>query len=286
MRPFAQELFANPASAHGEGRRARRALEDQRERLAALLGAHADEVVFTSGATESNNLALTSLAGDAPGLLDLQPDRAPLRRRADRPPRRARLPPRRAPRRPRGPGRGGGPARPPRGRTRAWSRSCSPTTKPGPSSPSGPASRPSAGTPARLHCDARAGRGQAARRFPRPRRGHAVAVGPQVPRAARRRRPARPPRGPPAAADARRPPAAGPAARHRAGGAGRRPGDRPGVRRPRDGRDRTARFRRMRQALLDALHAAGPVVVNSAPRTACPRRSTSPSPACRPTPCS
>ena len=69
MRPYALEVFANPASAHSAGRAARRALEDNRERLAALLGAHPDEVVFTSGATEANNLAVTSLAGDAPGEL-------------------------------------------------------------------------------------------------------------------------------------------------------------------------------------------------------------------------
>src|SRR5205823_86653 len=59
----------NPASAHAAGRRARRALEDAREHLATLLGAAADEVVFTSGATEANNLALFGLAGDPPGLL-------------------------------------------------------------------------------------------------------------------------------------------------------------------------------------------------------------------------
>jgi cysteine desulfurase len=69
MRPYALEVFANPASAHSAGRRARRALEDNRERRAALLGAHPDEVVFTSGATEANNLAVLSLAGDPPGEL-------------------------------------------------------------------------------------------------------------------------------------------------------------------------------------------------------------------------
>ena len=69
MRPYALDVFANPASAHQAGRAARRALEDNRERLAALLGAYPDEVVFTSGATEANNLALVSLAGDPPGEL-------------------------------------------------------------------------------------------------------------------------------------------------------------------------------------------------------------------------
>jgi len=48
----------NPGSAHAEGRAARRVLEEARERLAAAVGASRDEVVFTSGGTESNALAL------------------------------------------------------------------------------------------------------------------------------------------------------------------------------------------------------------------------------------
>jgi cysteine desulfurase len=69
MRPYATEVFGNPASAHQLGRRARKALEDAREQVAALLGAHPEEVLFTSGATESNNLALFSHAGKPPGHL-------------------------------------------------------------------------------------------------------------------------------------------------------------------------------------------------------------------------
>src|SRR5260370_6295825 len=61
MRPFLTDVYGNPASAHGAGRRARQALEDTRERAAALLGAYPDELVFTSGATEANNLALFGL---------------------------------------------------------------------------------------------------------------------------------------------------------------------------------------------------------------------------------
>jgi cysteine desulfurase len=72
-RPFALDAFGNPASAHAAGRRARRALEDAREQVAALLDAQPDEVVFTSGATESNNLALLGLAGDPPGRLLASP---------------------------------------------------------------------------------------------------------------------------------------------------------------------------------------------------------------------
>jgi len=73
MRPFAVEAYGNPASAHAAGRRARRGLEDAREQTAALLGARPDEVVFTSGATEANNLALFGLAGDPPGRLLASP---------------------------------------------------------------------------------------------------------------------------------------------------------------------------------------------------------------------
>jgi cysteine desulfurase len=73
MRPFAVEAYGNPASAHQAGRRARRGLEDARERAAALLGAHADEVIFTSGATEANNLALFGLSGDGPAHLVASP---------------------------------------------------------------------------------------------------------------------------------------------------------------------------------------------------------------------
>src|SRR5262249_59230878 len=66
MRPFAVEHFGNPSSAAAPGRRARQALEDARERLAALLGASPDEVIFTSGATEASNLAIFGLAGSPP----------------------------------------------------------------------------------------------------------------------------------------------------------------------------------------------------------------------------
>jgi len=60
--------FANPGSTHADGRQSRRILEDAREQLAALLGAHPQEVIFTSGGTESINLALqgflTGTAGE------------------------------------------------------------------------------------------------------------------------------------------------------------------------------------------------------------------------------
>ncbi len=67
MQPWLTGPAANPSSAHALGRRARTALEESREELAALLGAFPDEIVFTSGATESNNLALFGLVGQPPG---------------------------------------------------------------------------------------------------------------------------------------------------------------------------------------------------------------------------
>jgi cysteine desulfurase len=65
----AGEPLGNPASAHALGRRGRRILEDAREKVADLLGAHPDEVIFTSGATEANNLAIFGLSGDSAAIL-------------------------------------------------------------------------------------------------------------------------------------------------------------------------------------------------------------------------
>src|SRR5215470_15579504 len=73
MRPYLTDVYGNPASSHHAGRRARQALEDTRDRTAALLGAHPDEVIFTSGATEANNLAVFGLAGAPPGHLLVSP---------------------------------------------------------------------------------------------------------------------------------------------------------------------------------------------------------------------
>ncbi len=58
MRPFLTEHYGNPSSDHPLGIAARQAVEVARERVAELFGARADEVYFTSGGTESNNLAL------------------------------------------------------------------------------------------------------------------------------------------------------------------------------------------------------------------------------------
>ncbi len=71
MRPVMAEAFGNPSSAHQMGRRARQFLEDARDKVAALLGADSDEIVFTSGATEANNLAILglNLGVDSPHIL-------------------------------------------------------------------------------------------------------------------------------------------------------------------------------------------------------------------------
>ena len=62
MLPFLTESFGNPSSAHAFGRVARAALDDAHDRLAASLGVEPREVVFTSGGTEANNLALKGAA--------------------------------------------------------------------------------------------------------------------------------------------------------------------------------------------------------------------------------
>lgn len=63
MLPFFSEEFGNAASViHAFGRRAAAAVDDARERIAAVLGAEPREIVFTSGATEANNLALKGSA--------------------------------------------------------------------------------------------------------------------------------------------------------------------------------------------------------------------------------
>lgn len=58
MRPYLIEHFGNASSVHALGRKARFAIEESRERVAARLGAEPGEIVFTSGGTEADNLAL------------------------------------------------------------------------------------------------------------------------------------------------------------------------------------------------------------------------------------
>ena len=63
---LALALTGNPSSVHGSGRTARRLVEDARDAVAALVGAEPAWVVFTSGGTEANNLALRVLPKRAP----------------------------------------------------------------------------------------------------------------------------------------------------------------------------------------------------------------------------
>ncbi len=62
MLPCLQTHFGNPSSLHQVGRRAKQALEEAREQVAGLIHAKPAEVLFTSGGTESNNLALRGIA--------------------------------------------------------------------------------------------------------------------------------------------------------------------------------------------------------------------------------
>lgn len=62
MMPYFDHVYGNPSSPHSFGSAARRAMEDARSQVAALIGAEAREVLFTSGGTESNNLAIQGVA--------------------------------------------------------------------------------------------------------------------------------------------------------------------------------------------------------------------------------
>lgn len=68
MRPLLQELYGNPSSLHFLGRAARENLNQARERVARFLRVLATEIIFTSGGTESNHLAIS-------GLLNARPDK-------------------------------------------------------------------------------------------------------------------------------------------------------------------------------------------------------------------
>jgi cysteine desulfurase len=62
MLPYLREHFGNPSSGHVYGARARSGVARAREQVAGLLGCDPDEVVFTSGGTEANNLAIRGVA--------------------------------------------------------------------------------------------------------------------------------------------------------------------------------------------------------------------------------
>jgi cysteine desulfurase len=67
MLPYFREEFGNANSIHTFGQHARGAIEQARERVAALLGARSSEIAFTSGGTESNNHAIFGVVGAVPG---------------------------------------------------------------------------------------------------------------------------------------------------------------------------------------------------------------------------
>ena len=58
MMPFLKEQYGNPGAPYAFGREARKAVETARERVASLVGAKPEQIVFTSGGTESNNTVL------------------------------------------------------------------------------------------------------------------------------------------------------------------------------------------------------------------------------------
>src|SRR3989442_6169350 len=67
MLPYFSAEFANAASIHTPGQRARAAVETAREQVAALIGARPQEIVFTSGGTESDNHAIFGVVEAASG---------------------------------------------------------------------------------------------------------------------------------------------------------------------------------------------------------------------------
>jgi cysteine desulfurase len=66
MIPWLQAGFGNPSSVHAAGRAARHVVEDSRDKIAALLGARSEEIIFTSGGTEANHLAIFGWPGEGP----------------------------------------------------------------------------------------------------------------------------------------------------------------------------------------------------------------------------
>jgi cysteine desulfurase len=62
MLPYFNDIWGNPSSIHACGQEARGAVDDAREKVAALIGAGEDEIIFTSGGTEADNFALKGVA--------------------------------------------------------------------------------------------------------------------------------------------------------------------------------------------------------------------------------
>ena len=66
MLPYLKNKFGNPSSSHRFGVACRAGIEQARERIALLLGCEASEIIFTSGATESNNMVIKGIAAALP----------------------------------------------------------------------------------------------------------------------------------------------------------------------------------------------------------------------------
>ena len=62
MMPYFSDAFGNPSSIHSFGQEAKAAVEEARDKIASLIGARTEEIVFTSGGTEADNLALKGIA--------------------------------------------------------------------------------------------------------------------------------------------------------------------------------------------------------------------------------
>lgn len=73
MCQYFTNVWGNPSSIYAKGREAKEALENAREKVAKLLGAKQSEIIFTSGATESNNLAIMGVAESAAHILKNRP---------------------------------------------------------------------------------------------------------------------------------------------------------------------------------------------------------------------
>jgi cysteine desulfurase len=62
MRPYLEEHFGNPSSSHWYGAQTRQAVENARQQVARLLNCRADEIIFTGGGSEANNMAIKGIA--------------------------------------------------------------------------------------------------------------------------------------------------------------------------------------------------------------------------------
>ncbi len=62
MLPYLDQFFGNPSSVHAAGRQTRAAVDNARDRIGAIIGAKPNEIIFTAGGTEANNLAVLGLA--------------------------------------------------------------------------------------------------------------------------------------------------------------------------------------------------------------------------------